>query len=669
MRNSILLLLALCLTSFAQVPPPPAASVAEVQAGTVKNKYVSPYTLANSSSSSIPAGVVTNDPAVLAYIASNSITDFSAVQALQKITIKLNASGLRSNLVAGVMFGNRFNPQNLGVFNPNGYALTLAKGTNVSLPIFGDANTAQFNGTNGLDLSGFNLTNCTLVTVWSQIANTNYDYKCVQGDASTTYYEYIMGLSSTNSLDATFLFNGISGNNALQTFLEEKNGGTAIANYNAITTGLSYTTLLYFLRQTWWGGNQGIYPLHRNVTAATCDGAGNHLIWNDCVPMLVSQPSGGHFNLTNANYQTNYHVVNIGYNPRMLYQWHTNANQYLTNSRDMKIESVWLWNTTNSRVVDLTQTISRYGNTAKKDYFFMGTSMNDPSLHGGSAYGYPAYYRTSTNPYSYWVSKLEPDSIVHNYAGGGGSVGGPQGAGNNQGGLLQTYWLSPYPLNALTATPTEYPVEIWCDAWRNSFCYGDDGTTANILSNSVVYFGGLITSNQNVKLYAMETPVQQIGGPLNSIGNGGQLTGYLELEKFPLLSGVFPLYKWYSQYMVSTNAGFTNCIDGIHNLGAVTNSGWACLVNEQMMRRCLSAQSPISCFTPDSLTIAATGATNIQSGCTYSVSLSAGSSVSLVNQFGAAVWSGVTAPVTFDVPPLWSFTGTGIGGVSLSKQP
>ncbi|MEI6195397.1 MAG: hypothetical protein WCS42_13815 [Verrucomicrobiota bacterium] len=46
MKHLILVILAgFTLVASAQVPPPPAASQAEVNAGTVKGKYVSPFTL------------------------------------------------------------------------------------------------------------------------------------------------------------------------------------------------------------------------------------------------------------------------------------------------------------------------------------------------------------------------------------------------------------------------------------------------------------------------------------------------------------------------------------------------------------------------------------------------------------------------------------------------
>lgn len=74
-----LIVLASLVSGRAQVPPPPPASVAEVQAGTVKNKFVSPYTLAQAG---IAAGGVTNltraytwqvDPSGVDSVASNRL--------------------------------------------------------------------------------------------------------------------------------------------------------------------------------------------------------------------------------------------------------------------------------------------------------------------------------------------------------------------------------------------------------------------------------------------------------------------------------------------------------------------------------------------------------------------------------------------------------------------
>ncbi len=98
MKKLLLLFILLAVPCWAQVPPPPAASQAEVNAGTVKNKYVSPFTLNG-------VGVLTTNYPSLLFGYSNSVThridmpnsfNFSN----QNNTISGNGAGL-TNLTIG----------------------------------------------------------------------------------------------------------------------------------------------------------------------------------------------------------------------------------------------------------------------------------------------------------------------------------------------------------------------------------------------------------------------------------------------------------------------------------------------------------------------------------------------------------------------------------------
>ncbi len=281
-----LLILLAALPLPAQVPPPPAASVAEVQAGVVQNKFVSPYTLAQSG-----LGASSN---------TNALTVSQSNQLFFAASTTGNNAFSGSNNFSGPLIVSG-GPGNV-VTNDYRAALTVAPGTTATnglnladvtvqsggtgenlLNLFSAAHTPEFsvdangnvtnagnwvvNGT--VNAAGVNAGQLTptnvayLVNAWSGPTNTlalagNYWFYTATNNCSLTGATgEVSGQMITSWLDisnaaagaVTVFCSGFSALGGLVTTNQVTLPAHKVGHFRVYSQGLGYTNLMNFADQ------------------------------------------------------------------------------------------------------------------------------------------------------------------------------------------------------------------------------------------------------------------------------------------------------------------------------------------------------------------------------------------------------------------------------------